>query len=66
MPPCKGITLMESKTGCMTFGVTHGAISETVLTREDTARYNALPEELINPSSDFDRRRLKMNALCIA
>ena len=57
---------MESKTGCMTFGVTHGAISETVLTREDTARYNALPEELINPSSDFDRRRLKMNALCIA
>ena len=60
MPPYKGITLMESKTGYTTYGVPHGAISETVLVREDSAQYNALPEELIYPNSDFDRRHLKM------
>ena len=60
MPPCKGITLMESKTGYTIYGVAHGAISETVLLKEDTAQYNALPEELIYPVSDFDRRHLKM------
>ena len=59
MPDCKGITIMEAKTGYTTYGVAHGAISETVLIPEDTAQYNALPEELIYPFADFDRRHLK-------
>lgn len=60
MPPCKGITVMESKTGYTSYGVAHGAISETVLIPEHVAQYNALPEELIYPAADFDRRHLKM------
>ena len=60
MPSCKGITLMEAKVGYTTYGVAHGAISETLLIPEDTAEYNALPEELLYPSADFDRRHLKM------
>ena len=60
MPACKGITMMESRTGYTPFGVAHGAISETVLIPADTDGYIALPEELIYPTSDFDRRHLKM------
>ncbi len=60
MPECKGLGIMESKTGYTPYGVAHGAISETVLIKEHTAQYNALPEELIYPSADFDRRYLKM------
>lgn len=60
MPPCKGITVMESKPGYTTWGVAHGAISETVLIPRDVPQYNALPEELIYPTADFDRRHLKM------
>jgi len=60
MPMCRGITMMESRIGYTPYGTAHGAISETVLIPEDTAQYNALPEELIYPSADFDRRHLKM------
>lgn len=60
MPICKGITMMELRIGYTTFGVAHGALSETVLIPEDTGDYIALPEELVYPTSDFDRRHLKM------
>ena len=60
MPSCKGITFMESKPAYTTYGVPHGAISETVLVPEDIPGYNALPTELVYPSADFDRRHLKM------
>lgn len=60
MPECKGIALIEAKPCYTSFGVAHGAISETVLNPEDTAQYNALPEELIYPIADFDRCHLKM------
>ena len=60
MPDCRGIALMESHIGYTPHGVGHGAISEMLYIREDTAAYNALPEELIYPTSDFDRRHLKM------
>ena len=60
IPACKGITMMESRIGYTTFGVSHGAISETVLVPEDTEGYIALPEELIYTTSDFDRRHVKM------
>ena len=60
MPACKGIAVMESRTGYTSFGVAHGAISETLLVPEDTADFNALPEELVYTASDFDRRHLKM------
>ncbi len=59
MPDCRGLTIMEAKPGYTIYGVAHGAISETLLVPEDTARYNALPEELVYPSADFDRRHLK-------
>ena len=59
MPDCKGITIMESNIGYTPFGIRHGAISETLLRPEDTAEYNALPEELLYPAADFDRRYLK-------
>ncbi|MBQ9064954.1 MAG: GH3 auxin-responsive promoter family protein [Blautia sp.] len=60
MPECKGITIMESKPGYTTYGVAHGAISETVLVRDEVSVYNALPEELVYPAADFDRRHLKL------
>ena len=60
MPAYKGITLIESRTGYTPFGVAHGAISETVLKPKDTAAYNALPDELMFPAADYDRRHLKM------
>ena len=60
MPACKGITVMESKPCYTPYGVAHGAISETVLIPEDVPQYNALPQELIYPTGDFDRRYLKM------
>lgn len=60
MPECRGITLMEAKAGYTSYGVAHGAISETLLIPGDTAQYSALPQELVYPASDFDRRHLKM------
>ena len=60
MPACKGITVMESKPCYTTYGVAHGAVSETVLIPQDVPQYNALPQELIYPSGDFERRYLKM------
>ena len=60
MPDCKGINLMESGITFTRFGVANGAISETLDVPEDTRSYNALPEELIYPAADFDRRHLKM------
>ena len=60
MPACKGITMTESRIGYTTFGVAYGAISETMLVSEDTEGYIALPKSLIYPTSDFDRRHLKM------
>lgn len=60
MPDCKGINLMESGIRYTRFGAAAGAISETLNVPEDTRFYNALPEELIYPAADFDRRHLKM------
>ena len=60
MPDCKGINLMESRISYTRYGVAHGAISEILSIPEDTRVYNALPEELIYPASDYDRRHVKM------
>ena len=60
MPDCKGIALMETRIGYTPYGVAHGAISETWNLRNESDAYNALPEELIYPLSDFDRRYMKM------
>ena len=60
LPACKGINLMESRVGFTPAGVAHGAISEMLNIREDTPFYNALPEEIIFPASEFDRRYVKM------
>ena len=60
LPACKGINLMESRIGFTPAGVAHGAISEMLNIREDTPFYNALPEEIIFPASEFDRRYVKM------
>ena len=60
MPRCKGINLMESRIGYTPYGVAHGSITETLNHREETALYNALPEELIYPTAEFDRRHVKM------
>ena len=60
MPAWKGINLMESRIGFTPAGIAHGAISETLNIREDTSFYNVLPEEIIYPASEFDRRYVKM------
>ena len=60
MPDCKGINLMESRIGYTPHGVAHGAVSETLNRPEDTLFYNILPEEMIYPGAEFDRRHLKM------
>ena len=60
IPAWKGINLMESRIGFTPAGIAHGAISETLNIREDTSFYNALPEEIIYPVSEFDRRYVKM------
>ena len=60
MPDCKGINLMESRIGYTPYGVAHGAVSETLNRPEDTPFYNILPEEMIYPGAEFDRRHLKM------
>jgi len=60
MPDYKGVALMETRIGYTPYGVPHGAISETWNLREESDAYNALPEELIYPMSDFDRRHIKM------
>ena len=60
LPACKGINLMESRIGFTPAGVAHGAISEMLNIRDDTPFYNALPEEIIFPASEFDRRYVKM------
>ena len=60
LPPYKGIVMMESKTGYTTYGVAHGAISETLLISEHMDQYNALPHEIVYPAYDFDRRHIKM------
>ena len=60
MPTCKGMVMMESRIGYTPYSIAHGAISETVLHSEDIAHYNALPEELIYPKAEFDRRHVKM------
>ena len=60
MPGCPGINLMESRIGYTPLGIAHGAISETLNRAEDTPFYNALPEEIVYPAGEFDRRHLKM------
>ena len=60
MPDYPGINLMESKIGYTPYGVAHGAISETLNHGEETASYNALPETIIYPGGEFDRRYVKM------
>ena len=60
MPECKGVNLMESRIGYTPYGVAHGAISETLNHSEETPFYNILPDELVYPSAEFDRRHLKM------
>ena len=60
MPGCPGINLMESRIGYTPHGIAHGAISETLNHAKDTPSYNALPEEIIYPVGEFDRRHLKM------
>ena len=60
IPGCPGINLMESRIGYTPLGIAHGAISETLNRAEDTPFYNALPEEIVYPAGEFDRRHLKM------
>ena len=60
MPAYPGVNLMESRIGYTPYGVAHGAISETLNHVEDTPFYNALPEEIIYPGEEFDRRHIKM------
>ena len=60
MPAYPGINLMESRIGYTPYGIAHGAISETLNHEKDTPSYNALPEEIIFPSAEFDRRYIKM------
>ena len=60
MPACKGINLMESRIGYTPYGVAHGAVSETLNHVGETPSYHALPEEIIYPTAEFDRRHVKM------
>ena len=60
MPRCKGINLMESRIGYTPTGTAHGAISETLNKPGETPFFNALPEEIVYPLSEFDRRYVKM------
>ena len=60
MPDCRGIGLVESRIGYTPYGVAHGAISEIMNRPEDLSSFNALPEELICPQAEFDRRHVKM------
>lgn len=60
MPECRGINLMESRPGYTPSGTAHGSITESLNRREETDAYNALPEELIYPTAEFDRRHVKM------
>ena len=60
MSDYKGVNLMESKIGYTPYGVAHGAVSETLNHSEDTPFYNLLPDEMIYPFAEFDRRHLKM------
>ena len=59
-PDLKGADLMESRIGFTPYGVAHGAVSETLNHPKDTPFYNILPDELIYPHGEFDRRHLKM------
>ena len=59
-PDGRGVNLMESRIGYTPYGVAHGAVSETLNHPEDTPFYNILPEEMIYPAGEFDRRHLKM------
>ena len=59
-PDRKGVNLMESRIGYTPYGVAHGAVSETLNHPEDTPFYNILPDELVYPVAEFDRRHLKM------
>ena len=60
MPACRGINLMESRIGYTPYGVAHGAISEVLNISADTPLYNALPDEIVYPAAEFDRRHVKM------
>ena len=60
VPDWKGVNLMESRIGYTPYGVAHGAVSETLNHSEDTPFYNILPDEMIYPVAEFDRRHLKM------
>lgn len=60
MPKYPGINLMESRIGYTSYGIAHGAISETLNHEKETPSYNALPEEIIYPIGEFDRRHVKM------
>lgn len=60
MPAYPGINLMESRIGYTPYGIAHGAISETLNHEKDTPAYNALPEEIVYPGAEFDRRHVKM------
>ena len=60
MPAFPGVSLMESRIGYTPYGTAHGAISETLNVPEHTAAWNALPEEIVYPAMEFDRRHVKM------
>ena len=60
MPDCMGINVIESRIGITPKGVRHGAISETLNHPEDLPLYNVLPGEIVFPSSEFDRRHIKL------
>ena len=60
MPAHPGVNLMETQIGYTPHGAAHGAISETLNHEEDTPFYNALPEEIVYPGEEFDRRHVKM------
>lgn len=50
---------MESRIGYTSYGIAHGAISETLNHEKETPSYNALPEEIIYPIGEFDKRHVK-------
>ena len=60
LPEGRGVSLVESRIGYTPYGTAHGAISEIMNRPEDLPFFNALPEELVCPRGEFDRRHVKM------
>ena len=56
----RGLNFMETQIGFTPAGISHGAISETLNHPEDTLQCSVLPEDIIYPAADFERRHVKL------